>query len=143
MELQDLIIGGIVLFVLALAFLIPYQEMGEKTNFDDYSQEVNESIISFNSKLNNSYIDANDKLNSSTKIKPLFTSVTESFDRMGSMIQAGFDTATTTTSMLVGSTESVTDIATKSKIPGYFVLGLLSIIAILITFALIRIITGR
>jgi len=143
-DMQELIIGGIILFITALALLIPFQELGEKTHFDDYdSGEVNSSIISFNSKLNNSYIESNQKLNETKKIKPLFTSITESFDRMGSMVQAGFDTITSTTTMLEGSTKSATDLANKSKIPAYFVLGLLAILGIIVMFQLIRYITGR
>ena len=143
MDMIDLLIGGILLFVVSLAFLIPYKEMGDSIEFSGYDVNVNKTIISFNSKLNSSYQETNQRLNETTKIKPTFTSVAESFDRLGSLVQSGFDTATKTTSMLEGSTESATDLATKSNIPNYFIIGGLTILGLWIIFALIKIIIGR
>lgn len=143
MQIHELIIGGIIVFILGLAFMIPYKDMNDKMAFDTENTEISDNIISFSSELNSSYDEANENLNESTRIKPIFTSITESFDKMGSLIQAGLDTASKSTKMLEGSTKTTTNILSKSNIPFYFILGLLAILAIWLTFKIILLITGR
>ncbi len=45
--------------------------------------------------------------------------------------------------MIEGGTKAVGDLSAKSKIPNYFLLGFLAILAVLIMFGLIRYIIGR
>jgi len=143
MQIHEIIIGGIIIFILGLAFMIPYSDMNEKMKFDTENTEISDNIIQFSSELNNTYKDANENLNETTRIKPIFTSITEAFDKTGSLIQAGLDTASKSTKMIEGSTKTTTNILSKSNIPFYFILGLLTILAIWITFKIVLLITGR
>ena len=127
MQIHEIIIGGIIIFILGLAFMIPYSDMNDKMKFDTENTEISDNIIQFSSELNNTYKDANENLNETTRIKPIFTSITEAFDKTGSLIQAGLDTASKSTKMIEGSTKTTTNILSKSNIPFYFILGLLTI----------------
>ena len=143
MEMPQMIVIIIVAFIGLIAVLTPYVELGNKTHFLDYNESVSDRITTYNTKLTQLDENAQQHLNETKQIKPLFTSITESFDRLGSLVQSSFDSVSKTTDMIDESKQLISDGSQKANIPAYFIVGFLAIITIIVVFLLIKFIIGR
>lgn len=146
-ELKDVIIGLACFFVLLIALLMPYKEIGEATSFSGYNGNVSDKIGAYEMNVTSFSQDAKDTYDQTNNINStkfnLGSAVSGGFDFLGTLVQAGFNAARGSVKLVSDGYFAITDVAKDVGVPSYFVALIVLILFIIVAFALIKLLTGR
>ena len=147
MDIKTILILGVIFLCVFVAFMIPYTEIGDKTNFSTYDHNASKQIIEYQKNISYSTELSKQTLDSTKNINSSDVGILEiagaTFDTLGTLIKSGFTSSVNSVKMLDSSIKATEDLSQKVSLPDYIKFGIFAIIFILIGFALISILTGR
>lgn len=147
LNILPILIIGVVFLCVFIAFMIPYTEIGDKSNFSTYDKNASQLIIEYQKNVSYTSNLAKDSLESTKNINSSDIGILEiagaSFDTLGTLIKSGFTSSVNSVKMLDSSIKASEDLSQKVQVPDYIKFGIFAVIFLIITFALISVLIGR
>jgi len=144
MELKGLFITVTIMMTVFVLLALPYADMNKSYSFDD-EDYLSDNIVNYTSNLGNMQEDTKGLFDDSREAGSKDRTTEGFFDIVGSLVQGGKDVASESADSLRDSTEIIEDTKknTSGILPAVIFTAITTIIFIIITFGLIRYLTGR